>query len=844
MRKTLLLATALCLASAAMAQTNTSQSNAKEITSSGDFTTTVEGSTAKTLYWKFKADKDYVATINPYGGASLPEVIAGIANQIQGVSTADYEGKIYAFKQGMTYYFKMADVTGEVGFKLQLEETSNVGKGLSSDDPLTIELGKTQVFGDPLYKFGGWDDVNIYTTYTAEKDGQLRIKTEQSVSSATVNGTRVSAESANGFRTFKINTTAGETYNINFTIVTPFFIATSEVVEVKAGEIDKPFNLNNGECTVPAEAGKYYYTYTPEKKGFINISSDATLTDGQVKIFRNKLNANADNFAVAASEVGSYNVRTEITSTAYTYYIVVDKKQATTDAETFNFSFEEYQQGTTEDSPIPVTINETAGANITMPSAEGTYYYSINVPANTNKILLVEANSDLTSTSTVSLYKSGRSWNATKMSNGTVQTPVNSTTAATYILKVESKETSPLSFNISYADIEEGSLATSPKEAVAGENIIDFDGTEYYTYKATKSGKLAVTVADGVTVEFPEEAGSQSKHNAYQKGNVFFIEAKENTEYFITVSDVTKGSTFTLAETDFDKGEAFSNPIIMDGDTYVFDENTGNLWLKYNVTKTGIIDLSCDVPYNWNYSLNVTKKELSTTISPVSMVNQYSVLRKEQYGDQVFSYYESEYNYSGIIPVTAGEELYIQVNMAGDVSGKKLVLTQRDPEAGEAYSNPIIMEKGSTVDVSTASSTRGIFLKATLKKGDNIFRLVGKDCNIIPTLGCSENPDGITYDGQAAQWEEAQVGDETVYQFNLSVGNDMDIYIYINSVEGTPKLQFVDDSTDGISSIEAAQQDGAVTIYDLNGRMLNEISGNGVYIIKGNGQPKKVVIKK
>lgn len=828
MRKTLLIATALCLATSAMAQSNTTMGSATPITSGGDITTTVEGSTAKTLYWKFVADKDYVATFNPYGGASLPIVQLGLSNELQGVSTADYEGKIYAFQQGRTYFFKMVDATGETGFKLQLEETANVGKGLSADDPLAIELGKTQVFGDPFYKNGSWDDVNVYTTYTAEQDGQLRIKTAQSVSSATVNGTRVSAESANGYRTFKIDTKVGETYNINFSIGNPFFVATSEVVAVKAGDIDKPFSLNNNECTVPAEAGKYYYTYKPEKKGYINITSDAALTGGQVKIFRNKLNANDNKNEAASSEVGSYNIRTEITSTFYTYYIVVDKKQATTDAETFNFCFEEYQPGTTEDNPIAVTV-EDAGTDITLPSAKGTYYYSIDVPANTEKMLAVKANSNLSSGTIVSLYKSGRSWNAEKMSNGFVQTPVINTTDATYILKVESNETSPLSFKVAYADIEAGSLATSPKEATAGENTIDFDGTEYYTFTATKSGKLAVTVGDGVTVKFPEEAGGYATNATFQRGNTYFIEATKDTQYFITVSGVTKGSTFTLAETEFDKGEAFSNPIVMDGDTYVFDKNTDNLWLKYNVTKTGIIDLNCDVPYNWSYSLNVTKKEINATNAPVSMVDQ-----------------DANYNYAyrGIISVTAGEALYIQVNMAGDVKGKKLTITQRDPEPGEAYSNPIVMEKGSTVDVSKASSTRGIFLKAKLKQGDNIFRLVGEECNIIPLTGCSPDENEITYSGSPVIWEEAQAGDQTVYQFNLSSTTEMDCYIYINSVEGTPKLAFINESTDGIANIEAAQQDGTVVIYDLNGRKLNQISGNGVYIIKSNGETKKVVIKK
>ena len=827
MRKTLLIATALCLATSAMAQTNP----ANALTATQGNNSYSVGSEKTTVYWKYQAKNDYIATFSVLGSSDIPTVSIqkGVnLNELQGTTASDWTSQIYAFKNGETYFFTLKDVQFEAGFTLNLTETSNVGAGLSEDNPVSIKLGSTQILGNPVYPSTSSGNTDVYTTYTAEESGQLRLTTEQGISSATVNGESVSSTYEGGKRIFKIDTTKGETYKINFNISMPLFVVTSEVVQVTAGSIDAPFDLNKNEFTVPAAAGKYYYTYKPEKKGYINITSDADLTDGQVKVFRNKFNANDNKYEAASSEVGSYNIRTEVTSTSWTYYIVVDKKQDTTDAEKFNFSFEDYQPGETEDNPITVTV-EDAGTDITLPSAEGTYYYGINVPANTNKMLAVKANSDLSSGTTVSLYKSGSSWNAEKMSNGFVQTPVNNTTDATYIIKVESSETSPLSFKVAYADVEAGSLATSPKEATASENTIDFDGTEYYTFKATRSGKLAVTVGDGVTVRFPEEAGGYATNATFQRGNTYFIEATKDTQYFITVSGVTKGSTFTLAETDFDKGEAFSNPIVMEGDTYVFDENTDNLWLKYNVTKTGIIDLNCDVPYNWSYSLNVTKKEIGINNAPVSMVDQ-----------------DANYNtaYRGIIPVTEGETLYIQVNMAGDVKGRKLTLTQRDPEPGEAYSNPIVMEKGNIVDVSKASSTRGIFLKAKLKQGDNIFRLVGEGCNIIPLLGCSPEPNGITYAGNAAQWEEAQVGDQTAYQFHLSSSREMDCYIYINSVEGKPKLAFIDESTDGIANIEAAQQDGTVVIYDLNGRKLNQISGNGVYIIKSNGETKKVVIKK
>lgn len=786
------------------------------------------------VYWKFTADKDYFVNLSEYGSAdqgnsALPSVsILGDNNtlsELMGTTAADWSSKEYAFQKGKTYVFVLKDITAIdlAGFNLKLTEVSGAGLGLTESEPLTIKLGETQLFGNPNYLADSEDIVKVYTTYTAEKDGQLRITTEQRINNAIVNDEAVTAAYEGGKYIFKINTKAGETYKINFNLTRPFFVATSEVVQVNPGDLDMPFAIEDGkEISIPEAAGKYYLTYQPSKKGYLNITSDATLEGGQVKVFLNKLNASSEKNPAANSEIGSYNVRTEITSTYLTYYIVVDKKTATTAKDVIKAQFEDYQPGTTEDNPISVAV----GSDITLPSAKGTYYYAITVPGNTNKFLVVEATSNVSDVTTVQLYK-GSSWNAAKMENGIVKTAATGTAEATYTLKVVASEEAPLSFKVSYADIEAGSLATNPKAAVAGTNTFDFKGSEYYTYTATKDGKLAVTVGDDVEVRFPEEAGSYSTYDTYQKGNTFFIAATKGTSYLISITgNVNVGETFTLAETEFDKGEVRSNPIVMESSTYVFGDDAKNVWLKYNVTKDGIIDLASDIPFSWENNIAVAK---GNNDGPVSMVNQ-----------------DANYNssYSAIFPVKAGEELYIQVNMNDDVKGKKLTLTQRDPEVGEAYSNPIVLEKGKTIDVSTAASNRALFVKANLKKGDNFFRLVGEG-NIVPIIGCVLEANGITYAGSSAMWEEVELSDATTaYQFNVTAKNDMDCYIYINSVEGEPKLLFVDETTDGISDIEAAQQDGKVVIYNLNGMKVNQISGNGVYIIKSNGQTKKIVVKK
>lgn len=816
MRKTLLFAAALCLASTAMAQTYSNPLTAN--TGENTYDATAPG----TIYWTFTADNDYIATLGQYEESPVPNVAikGGIRpTQIDGVTKSDYTTKVYALEKGKTYYFMLnAEAKGKAGFTLKLDKTENLGVGLSDENPLEIKLGETQVFGNPHYENGNWDNTNVYSTYKAEKDGQLQIKTEQYVSSATVNGTTVSVETVNGMKVFKINTKAGETYAINFNLSIPFFVATSEVVEVKEGSIDMPFALKDGENTVPAEAGKYFFTYQPEHTGYLNISSNSALADGQVAIYRNKLNAAAGTYAQGKSEVGSYNVRAEAASKAYTYYIVVDKKTATDKADTFNFQMENYKAGENPDNPIPVEISDATPTPEITVADKGTYYYSIIVPANTSKFLVVESASDLSDGSAVSLNIGTGTWGATKMENKILKKDVTATVDKTYLLTVTSNEANPLKLTFSYADIEKGSLAGNPKEAVTGENTIDFDNAEYYTYKATKDGKLAITVSEGVTVAFTDPT-ADIKTDTYHKGNVFFAEAKAGKTYNIAITGVKKDDTFQLAETTFDAGEVRSSAIKMTEDTYTLGEDTGNLWLEYDVKQDGVVDLSCDVPFDYEYSLGVAKNS-NDAVS--SMVN---------------SDYQYEKSYQGVFPVAAGDKLYIQVNMAGDVKDKTLTLINRDSKPGETITNPLVIKKGETVDLTVAGSTKPLWIKPQMTDGENKFIVYGGSC--VPVCNCEDSGDGINYDGNPVNWGEDVTMPDGSYGSVLPIYD----YVMISSVEGEAKLLFVDEAASGITNVEVAS-DTKPSIYTIDGRKIDQISGSGVYVIKSNGTTKKVVIKK
>lgn len=825
MRKTLLFAAALCLSASAMAQTfenplNVSQGN-----------NLYSAHQAGDVYWEFTADQDYIATVGIYDGGEHPSVAllkdgATKPTNIDGTFTPQYDGKIYAFEKGKTYYF-ILNATGavELGFTLKLEATKNVGKGLTEADPLEIKLGETQVIGNPAYE--GTGSFNAYATYKAEKDGQLQIKTEQNAYKATVNGTVISAvKENNGKKVFKFKTEKDQVYNINFQLSIPVVIITSEVVDVKEGSYDMPYVLKEGENTIPAEAGKYYFSYALSKKGYLKITSDEKIEGSKLSVYRNQLHAKSETNAVVESAEGTFDVRTEIASTNGTYYIVVNKTTKTETPSTFKMQMEDYQPGETAGTAIPVNVSETATA-ITLPGAKGKYFYTFTVPANTKKLLTVESPAALSEGTSAYVNTSVGTSSATYMVNQIIKRDVNSTREQKYYLVVTSNEAAPLTLNIRYADVEKGSLITAAKDAVLGSNTIDFNDTEYYTYKATKNCKLAVTVEDGVTVTFPENTSGYGSYDFFQKGNTYSIQATAGMIYYITLKNVKQGSTFTLAEAKFDAGEVRENPIVMTSNTYTLDENASNLWLKYDVTETGVIEFSCDAPFAWSNNISIAKNDSKAPVSMVDNIQDESTL------DQVDP---ARLNvYQAVFSAKQGDALYILVKIKGDATGKKLTLTQRASKPGETIDNPIELKKGETLDVSKASLNNPIWVKARLAKGKNEFKNAGNGY-FTPLKECRLSGDGISYDGSVVQW----TGDS----FIEDVTEEKDFIFMVSNAEGRAKVMFVDDNnTDGISRIEL-DSDSKPAIYTINGTKINSITGSGVYIIKSNGKTKKVVIKK
>lgn len=825
MRKVLLFATALCLSSAAMAQTSIKSALDAQ---KGENIFTVEGSEAKNTYWKFTADKNYLAKVTPLSGSSnVPTVftsVEGTDSLTLGGAGLKYPSKAYALEKGKTYYFIM-NMTGESGFKLDLSEMSSYGKGLSQENPAELKLGEELYLGNPLG--AQYESTTAYITYTAEKTAQLQISFSGYVPNATVNGTTVTTyDQTTGAYMLKASVEKGQTYSIALNLQGGV-VANSKLVEVKAGSLEMPFALNEGENKVPAEMGDYYFTYTPTKTGYLNISSDAVLAGGQVKVYTSLSNITYQQVA-ASSKAGTYNVRVEIPYTGSTYYIVVNKLQDSAAEDVVKAEMQDYQPGETVNTAFELT---ELPVEKTLPSAKGTYYYKLTVPANTEKFVTVETGANLDAATSILFYnQQNGEYGAATVKDGLLKTYVGGQSYdITYILKVTANEDNPLVFKVSYLDVEKGSLVTNPAEAVAGENEITVEGTEYFKYTATKNGKLNVEVEPGVTVSFPRGTGQwDGEYNAINKGTDFFIEATAGTTYLIKVSGAEVGTTIYLEEKEFSAGESRTNPIVMESDEYTLTKaGAADLWLQYNVTEDGVLDFACDHGYNGGSDrIEIIKNQepYGTTMMGTETVGNVSTT--------VFK---------GKVTVSKGDKLYIHCVLAGQVTGSKIKFTKHEAEPGETVTNPLVITKGMTVTITGASRSTPVWLKASLPAGKTTFRLSGY---LMTSLYNSLEDAKNGANAEEVRTNYVQMPDGSyVYEFTKDMAEAGDVYFQFVDSYGATGFTWMGDDATGIWNIEAAG-DNKVSIFKMDGTQVNQISGNGVYIIKSNGKTKKVVIKK
>lgn len=837
----LLLLTAVC-AVTAMAQS--SEETALELQGGENpWTLDAPGGYA---YWYYTPTENTLLTVSPSAGYISVYTYDGegdAATQVylRGVNPSQLTS-IFSLESGRRYYVLAGGSdTGTLTAEMTIGE--NIGKGLSTDDPMPIVVGEEAYMGSSIV---AGSNLTSYAEYTATEDGVLQLTLTTYVQVSVNGGAPTSAESvSSGEYVYKFTVENGQTYDLTFTHYGPF-ILTAEVTHPVEGTLDMPFTLVEGDNELPAEAGEYWYTFTNTSTGY-GVINGGTGLRAQVKVYNNKANIDYDQ-TYAESLPGSFDVRFELPYPGTTYYIWVNRGMSVDQPSTLTFAVEDYKQGEKEDNPI---LLESLPATETTSNAGGTYYYAVDVPAGEHKFLNVEALSEITNTATsVAVYVQGNSYNATS-GNASVRAEVNGgTSGQRYMIRWTSSESSPIEFTASFEDIRQGDLISEPLDAVLGTNEIDADGTRYYKYTPTKNCKLVLAGTIEMAVSFSVYSyGYYTPVTASQTGAEYSLTATEGTEYYIQIDNAKAGDEFTLAEAEFEQGETRDNPVIVEDGKFTFGSETyGDYWLQYTADRAGKLVIESDVPYNYTERM------------------QYGRSTDSYLSDMVMSSYDGSTSttvYGAEVSVAAGDVFLVNLKMAAPHEGCVITFTIRDFEAGESASTAIELQKDETVSVPSVSRTAPMWYKVSLPEACNITITADNFISGYWYQGLESTTGSGEYMTFTYSYDEETY--VTTYTFTKEVAAAGDYYIMIDQCYGNTNMTFTSDGTSGIGSVGTGSSisvnggtlninaDNAdVRVYTVSGAAVvrEKVSGSasfsldkGIYIVKINNTVKKVIVK-
>lgn len=797
-------------------------------------------------YWKYTAEKDILLLISGNSSTTITvtdEAPDGTQTTMYGAQMA-YPQKAYIAYEGHTLYISVQSYSGtSVGFTASFDADASFG-GLSQDDPMTIVTdGSRMVYGDVYSNSSSYS----YATYTADSDGVLVLTATGYVSYTVEGGASGTFEHTNGAYEASLTVRSGQTYNITFSGYGAF-VLTAEMTHPTEGSFEMPFEIQEGDNTVPASHGEYWYTYTNTKTGYGVISSDNTLNGGNIKVYRSTYDV--QNGQVYAQVEGGYDLRFEMPSVGTTYYICITKVESSTDDETFTFTAEDYQPGDQESNPI--VIEQLPATGISTEAVGGTRYYAVNIPAGEHKFLNVAATSDIENESTtVAVYTEGNSYSATT-GNSSVRAEVNGGEAGRrYIIRWISQESTPIIFDVSLEDINPGDLISEPIEASLGTNTIDAAGTRYYTYTPTKNCKLVLTTERIETTAsfYIFNYGGYPPVTASNDGAEYTLSVTEGTQYYIQLDNAEAGETFTLAEADFEQGESRDNPIIVDNGTFTFGPETYvDYWLQYTADRDGKLVIECDVPYNYTERM------------------QYGKSTDNYLSDMVMSSYDGSSSttvYGAEVNAAEGDVFLVNLKMTSPHDGCKVTFKIRDFEAGEAASTAIELQKDETVSVPSVSRTAPMWYKVSLPEASKV------------TITADNFVSGYWYQGLESTTSSGEYmtfnydyNEETyvtTYTFTKDVTVAGDYYIMIDQCYGNTNMTLSVETSSGIGSVDAGTaisldgntlnvnvDNADVRVYTLSGATVvsEKVSGSasfsldkGIYIVKINNTVKKVIVK-
>ncbi|MDO4159176.1 MAG: hypothetical protein Q4D41_01805 [Prevotellaceae bacterium] len=648
------------------------------------------------VLWKYQTgDNGAILKISNYGSASISFLkpdSTSVYNYYYNYSAGEY---FYLVNANSTMYVATNSYSGMTSFSFNATTDSNesLGHGYSESDAVALADGVSYMFSSP----SGSGSFTAYMTYTPAEDGVLELNSTSSFSSATytVNGSSTTFTTSynNGSYKGMINVEKDKTYHIQVSTYSTFLISVQLTHPTIGISYDLPFTGVLGENTLPAEAGSYWFSYTCASAGYLNISSDAELTNGTVKVYSGSYSSYSSPVYTLTE---SLNGRWEVSYGGTAYLINIDKQTATDADETFTLSYEDYAQGEKETNPI---IIETVPATITT-GTNRNYYYAIDVPTSENgKFLSVSANGTITSSNTqVAIKKSGTY--SSEQGNASARIAVEG--GSRYIIHWTNYEDNSIEFNVNFAESSAGDTYDNPIEATVGNNAFEGVGTRYYTYTATVDGRFIVNVSSSsIYVSFPKASTGYDNWTSTQNGTQYTLPVTAGTKYVIKFTGVTAGDTFDFEEGVYQPGESMTNPLVVTGPQYDLTDNT-DVWLKYVSPQDGVFEMKSDVVYNY-----------MNTIGYMFEGDSYltSIVNSKTENGQYISYYGK----SCLISKDDVILMHIVVPTAGE--NTKVEFGVRDFSVGESLSNPFAPVKDETVEVPISSSSLPYWCKLDLVSG-------------------------------------------------------------------------------------------------------------------------------
>lgn len=561
-----------------------------------------------------------------------------------------------------------------------------------------LELGKTYSYEQVE---GSYDDIYADFSYEATEDGVLVFTSDCSLSGyVSIDGgdeTYVNFSSPDYTNYFlKQEVKAGSTYDFTFKYWKSYEVSAELTHPVAGSDYDVAFQPQLGAQTLPAAAGTWWYKVNPGKAGYLHVSSTESLIGGKVTIASVGYDGSPSTWTCKEGDEGVFEVSMEVDSYS-SYFVKVVKATATDTDQTFTIAWEDYPEGYSDSNPIMIGELPFNGS-----APVGTTYFGVTISKeDAGNMLLMSATRDLTSDwSNCSAYPQSNSYDQT-YGDASVEVV---TKEGVMILKWVNYDEEDIPFTVSVKALLPGQTIETPISAGAGDNDFPAAGTWFYTYTASKDGKLIVTPSDAsIKVSFPKGSGPYDGNWGFSKaGDDYSIAVVEGQSYLLKFEYTTDESWFTIAEGEFQQGEVRENPITVEGDTYTFG-TAQSVWIAYTVQKDGKLTITCDAEPSYSNSISVWTPGATYAESLSSYDDNYNMI------------------YSKTIMVKAGDVILVNPVMANNEAGKQIIFTMAEPLPGETFGNPLMAQMETKYDVPSINYGSPFWFKLHLTPGDYRF---------------------------------------------------------------------------------------------------------------------------